>query len=134
MGQTDGVDTHVLHEVEVGVVVFLREGGGHAGPFLMPRDTMEFHMFPVEEETFIGIDAERAETGFLDDTVYLLPVAHQRGLNGVEVWIGGALPQVRTLDGEGHDALIVEDVGTGLVGHHPSGKLSLTVRRTVQSL
>lgn len=80
----------------------------------MAADATQTDVPAIEEEALVGINPEVAEACLFLDAVDLLAVAAQGGDEGVEIGVGDAVPEMRTIDGKVDDGLVVVDIRSGL--------------------
>ena len=114
VGQTQGVDAHFAHQVIIGQVMLPGQCSRYVLPLLMAADATQTDVLAIEEEALVGINPEVAEACLFLDAVDLLAVAAQGGDEGVEIGVGGTVPEMRTIDGKVDDGLVVVDIRSGL--------------------
>ena len=114
VGQTKGVDAHFAHQVIIGQVMLPGQCSRHILPLLMAADATQTDVLAIEEEALVGINPKVAEACLFLDAVDLLAVAAQGGDEGVEIGVGGTIPEMRTIDGKVDDGLVVVDIRSGL--------------------
>ena len=117
VGETNRVDTHLLDDVKVGVVLFLLEGGGILLPVLMARNATEFERTAIEEEALVLVNPEVTQTDGVLHAVHLLAIALQHGDDFIKVGVGGAVPKMGTVDGYVDESLVAIDTSRTAADH-----------------
>ena len=90
VGQTHGIGPHFPQQSHVFIVLLLRQRVAYALPILMARRAAQTVRTTVENKAFFSVKSNctAAESSF-----YAI-AAFQLRLNGIEVWVGDAIPQV----------------------------------------
>ena len=96
VGQTHGIGPHFPQQSHVFIVLLLRQRVAYALPILMARRAAQTVRTTVENKAFFSVKSNctAAESSF-----YAI-AAFQLRLNGIEVWVGDAIPQVNILQAE----------------------------------
>ena len=117
MREPQGIDAHLVEEVEVSEMVLLLQGDGDVRPVLVAAHAVELHVLSVKEEALVRIDTEVAQTDVLLHTVDFLAVPFQDGDCLVQVGVLPSVPEMGIPDIGRHCDTVAMHENAGSVHH-----------------